>query len=114
MTRPYGDSDSGKPSPSDGTFSDEELRKLAVSRLKQKKAFRTHLFSFIVVNAMLWIIWLVIGISAQGSAWFPWPIFPTLGWGVGLAFNWRSAYGPVPRPVNESDVEAEMRRLRGE
>ena len=102
------------PSLSAATSRDEELRKLAINRLKQKQAFRTHLFSFVVVNATLWIIWLITAISGSGGAWFPWPIFPTLGWGIGLAFNWRAAYGPGSRMISESEVEAEIRRLRGE
>lgn len=95
-------------------LSDEELRKLAINRLKAKRAFRTHLFSFVVVITMLWVIWLVTAITASGGAWFPWPIFPTLGWGIGLAFNWHAAYGPGSRAISESEVDAEIRRLRGE
>lgn len=102
------------PPPSGAPHSDEELRKLAITRLKQKQAFRTHLFWYLAVNIMLWIIWLVTAISAGGGAWFPWPIFPTFGWGIGLTANWRAAYGPGERPISENDVNAEIRRLRGE
>jgi len=31
------------------------------------------------VIALLWLIWLVTG------AGYPWPIWPMLGWGVGVA-----------------------------
>jgi hypothetical protein len=105
---PYGSSETSRPP------SDEELRKLAIRRLKQKQAFRGQLFTFVVINAMLWIIWLVTASRAHGGSWFPWPIFPTLGWGLGLAFQWHAAYGPGSRAISESDVNAEIRRLRGE
>jgi hypothetical protein len=111
---PYGSPEPASPAPSDSTHGDEELRKLAITRLKQKQAFRSHLFSFVLVITMFWIIWLVSAISGHGGAGFPWPIFPTLGWGMGLAFNWRAAYGPGSRAFSQSDVDAEIRRLRGQ
>jgi hypothetical protein len=35
--------------------------------------------TYLAVMALLWLIWLVTG------AGYPWPIWPTLGWGVGIA-----------------------------
>jgi hypothetical protein len=111
---PYGSPEPARPSSPYAGHDDEELRKLAVASIKRKQAFRTHLFSFVAVITMMWVIWLVTGVTSGGDAWFPWPIFATLGWGIGLAFNWRAAYGPGSRAISESDVDAEMRRLRGE
>jgi Domain of unknown function (DUF1707)/2TM domain len=35
--------------------------------------------TYLAVMALLWLIWLVTG------AGYPWPIWPTLGWGIGVA-----------------------------
>ena len=40
--------------------------------------WRTHLASYLSVIAALWLIWALTG------AGHPWPIWPMLGWGVGL------------------------------
>ena len=52
---------------------------------------------------MLVGIWWVTGVG------FFWPIFPILGWGIGLAFNVWDVMSPEPGPA---EVEAEMERLR--
>ena len=44
-------------------------------RLQLDPAVRTYL----AVMALLWLIWLVAG------AGYPWPIWPMLGWGIGVA-----------------------------
>ena len=55
-------------------------------RLQLDPAVRTYL----AVMALLWLVWLVTG------AGYPWPIWPMLGWGIGVAGKHRR--GPV-RPV---------------
>jgi hypothetical protein len=37
-----------------------------------------HAASYLGVIVMLWMIWLLTG------AGYPWPIWPTMGWGIGL------------------------------
>jgi hypothetical protein len=37
-----------------------------------------HVRTYLAVIALLWVIWLVSG------AGYPWPIWPMLGWGVGV------------------------------
>jgi len=66
---------------------------------------------YVIVNGMIWAVWLVIGLASGGGNWWPWPIFPTLGWGIGLALNAWDVY--VRRPITEADVEREVRSLRG-
>ena len=39
---------------------------------------RMHLVSYLTVIAGLWLIWALTG------AGYPWPIWPMLGWGLGL------------------------------
>ena len=40
--------------------------------------WRMHLVSYLVVIAGLWLIWALTGSG------YPWPIWPMLGWGLGL------------------------------
>ena len=86
--------------------SEQELRKLAVSRLKKRRDFRTHIVIYVIVNAML------VGIWAVNGAGFFWPIFPILGWGIGVGANAWDVYGR--KPITEDEVQRETERLRSE
>ncbi len=61
---------------------EEELRRKIEKRLKEQQEFRTHVVIYIMVNLMLWFIWLVTG------AGFPWPFFPMFGWGIGIVAHY--------------------------
>ncbi len=78
----------------------EERRRAAVGRLKAKRDFRNHVAIYVIVNAMLIFIW-----ALSGAGYF-WPIWPILGWGVGLAFNGYAVH--VQKPITEGDIQAEM------
>ena len=58
-------------------MTDEELRELAVKRLKEKREFWQHLVAYVVVNAAL------IGIWALGGGGYFWPGWVLFGWGSG-------------------------------
>ena len=62
---------------------DEKLWKIA----RKRASFRKHLFTYIAVNGFLWILWFF-----RGEGMHPWPLYPMLGWGIGLAFNYYDAY----------------------
>jgi hypothetical protein len=86
--------------------SDQELRDQAIGRLKKKRDFRGHLFIYFAVNAFLVVIWLV----TSGGDDFFWPIFPILGWGIGVAANAWDVYGR--KPISEDEIRREAERLR--
>jgi hypothetical protein len=44
---------------------------------------RLHLAAYLAGSALMIGIWLAVGIAA--GAWYPWPIWPILGWGLGVA-----------------------------
>jgi 2TM domain len=80
----------------------EDVRKLALERLKKKSDFRTHLLVYVLVNAMLIGIW-----AATGTGFF-WPIFVILGWGIGVVLNgWDVYRRPFPTQAQiEHEIEA--------
>jgi hypothetical protein len=83
---------------------EEDLREVALKRIKKRRDFRTHVVVYSLVNIFLWGIWIVTGTG------FPWPVFVTGGWGIGLLLDARETYGD--RPVTEQDVQAEIERLK--
>jgi hypothetical protein len=69
--------------------------------IAQKRAsFKRHLATYLVINAFLWVLWYFTGrhsaieIDADDMHWnyFPWPLWTTIGWGIGLAFHFAGAY----------------------
>lgn len=60
----------------------------------------------LAVNVLLVVIWAVTG------AGLFWPVFPILGWGIGVAINAWDVYGR--RPITESDSRQEAERLRSQ
>jgi hypothetical protein len=83
-----------------------ELRKLALSRLKKKRDFWTHLVIYATFNAALIVIW-----ALTGAGYF-WPIFVIVGWGIGVAANAWDVYGR--KPITEEEIRRETDRLRSE
>ena len=84
--------------------SQQDLREQAIARLKKKRDFRAHVFIYVAVNAMLVAIWAIVG------GGFFWPIFPILGWGVGVAANAWDVYGR--KPIGEDEIRRETERLQ--
>jgi hypothetical protein len=84
---------------------EQELREQAVARLKKKREFRSHLLSYLAINAMLVAIWAIAG------GGFFWPIFPILGWALfGLIPHAYEVY--FRKPLSEDEINREMQRLR--
>lgn len=83
----------------------DDLREQALERLKKQQDLRAHVLVFVLVNAFVWTIWALTGTG------FPWPVFVTAGWGIGLVMNVWDAY--LRRPITEADVEREITHLRG-
>lgn len=84
--------------------SQQDLREQAIAQLKKKRDFRAHIFIYVAVNAMLVAIWAIVG------GGFFWPIFPILGWGVGVAANAWDVYGR--KPISEEEIRRETERLQ--
>ncbi len=87
-----------------GADTEQELREQAIERLKKKRDFKVHVLMYVSVNAFLVVIWAVTG------AGFFWPIFPILGWGIGVVANAWDVYGR--KPISEEEIRREADRLR--
>ena len=70
---------------------------------KDRASFKMHLSIYFVVMAMLWMVWLFSG----GTNIHPWPIYPTIGWGIGIISNYFSVY------KFNSTAEKEYEKLKG-
>ncbi len=56
-------------------------------RARDRHEFFGHLRSYVLVNLLLVALW-----AATGADYF-WPLWPLLGWGVGIASHGRQALG---------------------
>lgn len=72
------------------------VRRRVDKPLEKRKEFFSHLGVYAMINIMLWTIWLFssdILAAVTGGDFpaffneFPWPLFPMLGWGIGLVFH---------------------------
>jgi hypothetical protein len=90
-------------------MTEEEIYQVARKRVEEKKRFYTHLVTYVVVNAMLIIIW---AITSPGYPWFIWPL---AGWGIGIIFHFLDVFFFKKGTAWESrEVEKEAERLRKE
>ncbi len=67
---------------------DSKMWKLA----KKRVGFKSHLFSYVMVNILLWVIWWITLPEESVSGSIPWPVWPLIGWGLGLTFHYVFTY----------------------
>ncbi len=87
------------------TGDDQALQDLAFKRIKDRRDFQGHVVVYIVVNLFLWGLWAMT--SGLGS--YPWPVWVTLGWGIGVVLNWWTV---TRRPITRDEVNQEIQRLQ--
>ena len=61
-----------------------------------RTAFRTHLTVYLVVNFMLIALWYTTW-KLNGGTSYPWFMWVTFGWGIGLAAHWSAAHNHLKR-----------------
>jgi hypothetical protein len=83
---------------------DTELRERALKRLKKRRDFHGHLLVYTLVNAFLVVIWAV---TTPGG--FFWPIFPLVGWGIGVVMNAWDVY--FAQDFTEEDIHREIEHM---
>jgi hypothetical protein len=83
----------------DETAQQDMLRERALKRLKKRRDFAGHLLVYALVNAFLVLIW-----ALTDDHGFFWPVFPMVGWGIGVVMNAWDVYR------NDEFAEAAIRR----
>lgn len=85
--------------------------------IAQKRAsFKSHAVTYVIVNAFFWALWYFssgrpdVELNDIPMAHFPWPVWPMLGWGIGLAFHFAGAY-IFPKA---NSVESEYEKLKNQ
>ena len=81
----------------------DEQRRQAIGRIQAKRSFNWHLVVFVMVNIGLVAIWFF-----SGKGYF-WPVWPILGWAVGLIAHGVAVYGGM-RPITEEQIQREIDR----
>jgi len=88
-------------------MSEEEIYEEASRRIKAKKGFYGSLATYIVVNAVLVIIW---ALSGQGYMWFLWP----LGiWGIFVLGHFLRVF-VFESKSDRGAIEKEMEKIKRE
>lgn len=88
--------------------SDEAIRSIAQRRVADRRGFQLDLFMYVVINAIIWVAWLIILAPEDG---FPWPVFVSGGWGIGLVAHGLLTYWSISG-ANDAAVERELERMR--
>lgn len=87
---------------------DPQLWRMAKDRAK----FKSHLFTYLVVNALLWTIWALTDRSARP---IPWPLWATAFWGFGVLLNGISTYTGFGREqLSEREYDKLLRERQGQ
>ncbi|MDJ0954415.1 MAG: 2TM domain-containing protein [Acidimicrobiia bacterium] len=82
----------------------EEQRQRAIGLIQAKREFWRHFAVYLVVNAFLVLIW------ALTSGGYFWPVWPILGWGIGVAAHAVRVY-VRPAEISEAQIDRELDRL---
>jgi len=59
---------------------------------KRRAKFKRSLSSYAFVIPFLWVVWYLTMPELSRYEQFPWPIWPMLGWGLGLGIQYAKAY----------------------
>ena len=90
-------------------ISEEDIRRQVEKKFAERAGLIQHGISYAMTNIVLWAIWLFT------SASFPWPLFVTLFWGIGMLshyVDYTNKYGKGAQK-REEEIEAEvMRKLQ--
>lgn len=83
---------------------ESDLREQAIKRLKKRRDFHGHVLIYLMVNAFLVVIWAMT--MPDG---FFWPVFPIVGWGIGVVMNAWDVY--FVQDFGEEDINREIERI---
>lgn len=81
-------------------------REQALARLQAKREFSTHLTIYWLVMTLLTVIWFL----TTGWGNYFWPVWPMIGWGLGVAIHGATLL--TDRDPTEAQIAAEEEKLR--
>jgi hypothetical protein len=84
---------------------DDMVRERAIKRLKKRHDFYGHVLIYVLVNTFLVVIWGLTDVHG-----FFWPVFPLVGWGIGVVMNAWDVFGDDE--FDEQQIRREMERLQ--
>lgn len=84
--------------------SEEKLREEAAERV----AFKKHLKVYLIISIAIWAAWYALR-ARFGYYDGYWPIYSTLGWGLGVFMHYSGVYNK-----SEKQVERELEKLKKE
>jgi transcriptional regulator with XRE-family HTH domain len=79
---------------------DQQLWQIAGRRAK----FKRSLGSYSIVIPFLWVIWFLTSQDKDINR-IPWPIWPMLGWGIGLTIQYLKAYIIVAESLEQQEYD---------
>ena len=85
---------------------DEDLHRQAIRRADMRIAFRSHLTAYAIVNAGLVGIWVMTSFGH-----YFWPIWPMIGWGIGLGSHAAAVYMDG-EGIRDRMIAEELEKLR--
>ena len=87
---------------------EELIRRRIQRKLKARSGFLQHLAIYLSINLMFWVIW----VAHRGG--FPWPIFVSAPWGIGILSQYIDYYYKHGRGADqgEAEVASEVTRRR--
>jgi 2TM domain len=74
----------------------------AIKHIRAKRAFGLHATVYVTVNLLLIAVW-----ALTGRGYF-WPIWPVLGWGVGLGVHYWTVF--FRRPISADEIRRELQK----
>ena len=72
---------------------------------RKRADFKRHFVIYLIVNVFFWALWF-LG-DDRDHRGLPWPVFPGVGWGIGIVFHYLGAY----QWPQENSVEKEYEKL---
>ena len=70
------------------TIKDPELWRIA----HERAGFKMHLTIYVIVILFLWVLWGFLAFINEWDYSTKWPIFPMLGWGLGVLLHYFIVY----------------------
>jgi serine/threonine protein kinase len=103
---------------------EERIRRRIEKQYKERQGLIIHFVAYLLVNLMLWGIWAtdLLGPIIQQEApdaaniilGFPWPLFVTFGWGIGMVAHFMDYYSKYGSGATrrEQAIQREIEKYR--